>query len=111
MWFTNVIKPTHRCNLGCSYCFNEDTRNPVMPEHILESTIFQTFEYAASLSDSTPVDFIQHRGIVSFNNQAVNSFELTLNLYPDKTLFILKKLSQHSNLVQAKSHFQLNFII
>lgn len=62
MWFTNVVKPTHRCNLNCVYCYNEDTRHPVMPLNILERTIEQTFLYACSLDPLTSVDFIWHGG-------------------------------------------------
>ena len=62
MWFTNVIKPTHRCNLSCTYCYNEDTRHPVMPQHILRRTIEQTYAYAGLLGPITSVDFIWHGG-------------------------------------------------
>lgn len=62
MWFTNIIKPTHKCNLNCSYCYNEDTRNAVMSLGLLRRTIEQTFQYAYSLDAETAVDFIWHGG-------------------------------------------------
>src|SRR4051812_34160329 len=62
MWFTNVVKPTHRCNLACTYCYNEDTRHPVMPDDILQRTISETFDYSFALSAATKVDFIWHGG-------------------------------------------------
>nr|WP_275382279.1 hypothetical protein [Xenorhabdus bovienii] len=46
MQLVNIIKPTHRCNLACKYCYNEDIRNPVMTIEVLEKTIKDTFDYA-----------------------------------------------------------------
>ncbi|MEW6114497.1 MAG: dynobactin maturation radical SAM/SPASM protein DynA, partial [Thermodesulfobacteriota bacterium] len=62
MWFTNVIKPTHRCNLSCVYCYNEDSRRAKMGTFTLRRTIEETFSFARSLDGSTPVDFIWHGG-------------------------------------------------
>lgn len=42
MDFINIIKPTHICNIACSYCYNDDERRPVMTEHVLEDTIKKT---------------------------------------------------------------------
>ena len=60
--FTNVIKPTHICNIGCVYCYNEDTRAPVMSASTLASTIEQTFSYAEAQRPLPKVDFIWHGG-------------------------------------------------
>lgn len=62
MWFTNVVKPTHLCNLDCHYCYNEDTRNPIMTREMLRRTVEETIGYAAGLSAHTKVDFIWHGG-------------------------------------------------
>jgi|AGTN01.1.fsa_nt_gi radical SAM additional 4Fe4S-binding domain len=62
MWFTNVIKPTHRCNLGCTYCYNDDSRNPVMTPETLERVVVETFRYARTLGSEAQVDFIWHGG-------------------------------------------------
>jgi uncharacterized protein len=62
MWFTNVIKPTHKCNLSCAYCYNEDMRKHVMDAGTLRRVIEETFSYAACLPGHPPVDFIWHGG-------------------------------------------------
>lgn len=46
MLFVNVIKPTHRCNLACKYCYNEDVRKPIMTLNILEKTIVNIHQQA-----------------------------------------------------------------
>lgn len=61
-WFTNVVKPTHLCNLDCSYCYNEDTRHPIMPPDLLATVVRETLTYARQLGDRTNVDFIWHGG-------------------------------------------------
>ena len=62
MNFTNVIKPTHLCNLTCSYCYNEDTRAPVMPTDTLRRVVDETFHYCSTLAPYPHVDFIWHGG-------------------------------------------------
>lgn len=43
MKLINVIKPTHVCNLSCSYCYNDDERRPFMDKETLEKVIEQTY--------------------------------------------------------------------
>lgn len=62
MRFTNVIKPTHLCNLACSYCFNEDERRGVMPNHVADRVVSETFQYASSGGADCIVDFTWHGG-------------------------------------------------
>lgn len=62
MNFTNVIKPTHLCNLDCKYCYNDDVRDPVMRPEILERTIEQTFSYVREYTPDRVVNFIWHGG-------------------------------------------------
>lgn len=62
MIFTNVIKPTHLCNLGCRYCYNEDVRKDIMSEEVLLRTINQTFEHSRSVGNHIAIDFIWHGG-------------------------------------------------
>ena len=62
MLFVNVIKPTHRCNLACKYCYNEDVRKPIMTLNILEKTILKTFYYTKKVKEFTSIDFIWHGG-------------------------------------------------
>lgn len=60
--FTNVVKPTHICNISCRYCYNEDTRAPIMTADTLERVIQQTFDVPCSGPDATRYDFIWHGG-------------------------------------------------
>lgn len=60
--FSNVIKPTHICNLACSYCYNDDLREPIMREGTLLRTIEQTFEYVRSKKALSQAQFIWHGG-------------------------------------------------
>jgi uncharacterized protein len=60
--FTNVIKPTHLCNLACTYCYNDDVRDPIMRPETLERTIEQTFSYVADRHQDRFVNFIWHGG-------------------------------------------------
>lgn len=61
--FTNVIKPTHICNLACTYCYNDDLREPIMREGTLLRTIEQTFSYVRSKGNSLgEIHFIWHGG-------------------------------------------------
>ena len=62
MLFTNIIKPTHICNLDCKYCYNDDVRDPVMTDTTLERVIDQTFAYTKAKLPSRKVDFIWHGG-------------------------------------------------
>lgn len=62
MIFTNVIKPTHICNLDCTYCYNDDVREPIMQEEVLERTIAQTFAYVRARHSSRLLSFIWHGG-------------------------------------------------
>lgn len=59
--FTVVIKPTHICNLSCSYCFNDDVRNSIMDFRTLSNAIKQAFEYAKVIK-FPDVLFIWHGG-------------------------------------------------
>ncbi|NHB86896.1 dynobactin maturation radical SAM/SPASM protein DynA [Photorhabdus tasmaniensis] len=76
MNFINVIKPTHLCNLACSYCYNEDERRPVMNLTTLENVIKETFDYVRTVGGFTGVEFIWHGGEpffvgIDFYNYAV----------------------------------------
>ena len=62
MIFTNVVKPTHICNLACTYCYNDDVRDPVMRDETLERVIRQTFSYVESAAPQRVVNFIWHGG-------------------------------------------------
>jgi uncharacterized protein len=60
--FTNVIKPTHICNIACRYCYNEDTRAPFMTEATLERVIEGTFAISPGSGRAARHDFIWHGG-------------------------------------------------
>ncbi|WP_349606353.1 dynobactin maturation radical SAM/SPASM protein DynA [Cupriavidus sp. DF5525] len=62
MNFTNVIKPTHLCNLGCKYCYNDDVRDPIMRDEVLHRTIEQTFAYVRQFEQDRIVSFVWHGG-------------------------------------------------
>ena len=62
MEFTNVVKPTHLCNLDCTYCYNDDVRDPIMKDETLERVIKETFQYAAMRPTISGVHFIWHGG-------------------------------------------------
>lgn len=62
MIFTNVIKPTHICNLSCRYCYNDDVRNPIMAIHTLDRTVEETFRYLRSNYPEATASFIWHGG-------------------------------------------------
>jgi serine-type anaerobic sulfatase-maturating enzyme len=62
MIFTNVIKPTHVCNLACTYCYNDDVRRPIMDDETLDRTIGQTFSYVHRHVPGRLVSFIWHGG-------------------------------------------------
>lgn len=60
--FTNVVKPTHICNLACGYCYNEDTRAPIMSLSTLEAVVRETFLHCAAADSKPHIDFIWHGG-------------------------------------------------
>ena len=62
MIFTAVVKPTHICNLACSYCYNDDVRDPVMVDETLARTIEQTFAYGRAHLPRRAINFIWHGG-------------------------------------------------
>lgn len=62
MIFTNVVKPTHICNLACDYCYNEDVRDPVMKDSTLDRVIEQTYKYVRGTVPHRLVSFIWHGG-------------------------------------------------
>jgi uncharacterized protein len=62
MIFTNVIKPTHICNLACKYCYVDDVRKSVMNRETLERTISETFLHVSSTSPDALASFIWHGG-------------------------------------------------
>lgn len=62
MNFTNVIKPTHLCNLACKYCYNDDVRDPVMRDEVLHRTVEQTFAYVRRFEQDRVVSFVWHGG-------------------------------------------------
>jgi uncharacterized protein len=62
MIFTNVIKPTHLCNLDCKYCYNDDVRDPIMKEETLQRVIEETFQYVRQHTPNRHVNFIWHGG-------------------------------------------------
>lgn len=62
MEFTNVVKPTHLCNLGCTYCYNDDVRDPIMKDETLERTIKETLDYVNERKPIKQVHFIWHGG-------------------------------------------------
>jgi uncharacterized protein len=61
MYLVNVIKPTHICNLACTYCYNDDVRDPIMRPEVLERTISESFRYARD-HGFDGVQFIWHGG-------------------------------------------------
>jgi uncharacterized protein len=60
--FSVVVKPTHLCNLSCTYCYNDDVRDPVMKPATVERLIGQTFSYARDHVPGRLVSFIWHGG-------------------------------------------------
>lgn len=60
--FTNVVKPTHACNLACTYCYNEDERNKKMTLDTLRAVVDRTCEFVAENVKDRKVDFIWHGG-------------------------------------------------
>jgi uncharacterized protein len=62
MQFVNIVKPTHICNLDCSYCYNDDVREPVMREGTLVRMVEQTFDYVRQNPLFGSCSFIWHGG-------------------------------------------------
>ncbi len=63
MEFVSVIKPTHICNLDCSYCYNDDVRDPIMTEATLHRVVSQVVDYTHKLPRQFDVaNFIWHGG-------------------------------------------------
>ena len=62
MIFSNVIKPTHLCNLACRYCYNDDVRNQIMTIDTLDRTISETFSYLRKTCPEAMASFIWHGG-------------------------------------------------
>jgi len=78
-----VIKPTHVCNLACTYCYNDDVRRPYMDRETLFRITEQTFLLADKVGSYESVEFIWHGGEpllapLSFYKMAVN-FQETLS--------------------------------
>lgn len=62
MYLTNIIKPTHICNLACKYCYNEDTRAPIMTHETLQRVVSETFAYLKPYPKPSVAAFIWHGG-------------------------------------------------
>lgn len=62
MIFTAVIKPTHICNLACTYCYNDDVREPVMTTATLDRTVSQVLGYVRNHAPERLASFIWHGG-------------------------------------------------
>ena len=62
MIFSVVVKPTHLCNLACTYCYNDDVRDPVMSGETLGRVVGQTFSYVRQHVPHRLVSFIWHGG-------------------------------------------------
>ena len=62
MQLVNLIKPTHICNLGCTYCYNDDERAPIMSDEVLSRSIEQSFEFARTVGKYDFIDFTWHGG-------------------------------------------------
>lgn len=62
MNFINVIKPTHVCNLACTYCYNEDVRNSIMSIKTLRKLIYENFSYVHNMGAFSGIEFIWHGG-------------------------------------------------
>lgn len=58
----NIIKPTHICNLACTYCYNDDVREPVMRLETLDRIIEQTIKHARESDAFKAAEFIWHGG-------------------------------------------------
>lgn len=60
--FTNIIKPTHLCNLACTYCYNEDVRRPIMSAAVGDRVVSQTFAHVQGHLSDRSVNFVWHGG-------------------------------------------------
>jgi uncharacterized protein len=104
MIFTNVIKPTHLCNLSCKYCYNDDVRDPIMRESTLERVIEQTFTYVREDAPERLVSFIWHGGepmiaglpffqkVVQFQNKYAKGLKFNNSIQTNGTLIDVKWL-------------------
>jgi len=63
MAFVAIVKPTHICNLACTYCYNDDVRDPIMKDDTLNRVIDQVVSYASQLPQPVrKAEFIWHGG-------------------------------------------------
>jgi len=63
MAFVAIVKPTHICNLACTYCYNDDVRDPIMKDNTLNRVIDQVVLYASQLPQPIrKIEFIWHGG-------------------------------------------------
>jgi uncharacterized protein len=62
MIFTAVVKPTHLCNLACTYCYNDDVRDPVMTAATLDRVVGQVLGYVRDHAPGRLASFIWHGG-------------------------------------------------
>ena len=62
MNLTNIVKPTRICNLSCKYCYNEDTRAPIMTTSTLARVIQESFKYCEEFPEPSSVTFLWHGG-------------------------------------------------
>ena len=98
MRLVNVVKPTHICNLACTYCYSDDVRKPVMAAETLGVTIRETLELAKQYESVDEVDFIWHGGeplvagreffesIVSFQSEFASGVRFTNSVQTNGTL-------------------------
>ncbi|VVE41922.1 Anaerobic sulfatase-maturating enzyme [Pandoraea capi] len=102
MRLVNVVKPTHICNLACTYCYNDDVRKPVMDVETLGATIRETLELAKRYESVDEVDFIWHGGeplvagrrfferIIEFQKTFANGVRFTNSVQTNGTLIDLE---------------------
>ncbi|WP_213989350.1 dynobactin maturation radical SAM/SPASM protein DynA [Sodalis sp. dw_96] len=99
MNFINVIKPTHICNLACTYCYNEDVRKPIMSKQTLQKLIYENFSYVRKMGAFTGIEFIWHGGepfiagidfyeaAVQFQNEYAQGLHYINTIQTNATLF------------------------
>lgn len=118
MKLINVIKPTHVCNLACSYCYNDDERRPFMDNKTLSRVIEQTFSLSKFINKYESVEFIWHGGEpllapLSFYNDVIQLQEQHSRGVPYSNIIqtngtLLKK--EHLELFK-KHNFQISLSI
>lgn len=98
MRLVNVIKPTHICNLACTYCYNDDVRRPIMDTETLFITIRETLALARHQKIVDEVDFIWHGGeplvagrdffrkIIEFQSELADGIRFTNSVQTNGTL-------------------------